>query len=145
MDLVNIIDVVLNPWRKPPSSSRGAIALGAWGESYAARVLRRRGVKILYRNYRAPQGGEIDLVGREKGTLLFIEVKTRRLEKNFSPRDSINRKKENLIKRGALSWLQLLGFPDIPFRFDVVEIILSQPIEFRWNQDAFSLPPSLHY
>ena len=123
MDLAYIIDAVLNLWTKPPLTSQGPNALGVWGERYAAQTLRRHGVKILYRNYRAPKGGEIDLVCRDQETLVFVEVKTRRIEKNFRPRDAVDHKKQMLIKRGALSWLHLLDNPDIPFRFDVIEVI----------------------
>lgn len=121
------------------------MTLGAWGERVAARELHRHGVKILYRNYRAPHGGEVDLVCRHGDTLLFVEVKTRRIEKNFRPMDAVNHKKQDLIKRGALSWLQLLGNPDIPFRFDVVEIITTKPLEIRWIENAFSLPDPFRY
>jgi putative endonuclease len=121
------------------------MALGAWGERVAARMLRRRGAKVLYRNYRAPRGGEVDLVCRHGDTLLFIEVKTRRIEKNFRPMDAVNHKKQDLIKRGALSWLQLLGNPDIPFRFDVIEIITTEPLEIRWIENVFSLPDPFRY
>ncbi|MDH4469543.1 MAG: YraN family protein [Verrucomicrobiae bacterium] len=145
MDLASIIDAVLNRWIKPPSTSKGPKALGLWGERYAAQTLRRHGVKILYRNYRAPQGGEVDLVCRDRETLLFVEVKTRRVEKNFRPLDAVNHKKQILIKRGALSWLRLLGNPDIPFRFDVIEVIATQPPRARWIENAFLLPDPFRY
>ena len=130
---------------KPPSVSKGAIALGTWGERLAAQVLRRRGWKIIYRNYRAPHGGEIDLICRDHETLVFVEVKTRRDEKFFRPLDAVNRKKRDLIKRGALSWLRLLDHPDIPFRFDVVEVIATQPPEVRVIENVFQLPLWLKY
>lgn len=142
---MHIIDLVLNRLTKPPSSSKGAQALGNWGEKVAARALRCQGVKILYRNYRAPQGGEIDLVCRDGKTLLFVEVKTRRIEKNFRPIDAVNLKKQDLIRRGAFSWLRLLGNPDIAFRFDVIEVIASRPPEVRFIENAFSLRDPLRY
>ncbi len=83
MDLANIIAAVLRRSTKPPSLSKGNIALGIWGEQYAARMLQQRGLKILYRNYRAPHGGEVDLVCRDQQGLVFVEVKTRRSEQFF--------------------------------------------------------------
>ncbi len=137
--------MVLGQWIRPPSVSKGAIALGAWGERVAARALRRRGVKILYRNYRSPHGGEVDLVCRHEDALLFVEVKTRRTEKFFRPLDAVNPYKQELIKRGALSWLRLLGNPDVPFRFDVVEVIATEPLEVRWIENAFLLSDPFRY
>lgn len=137
--------MALGRWTKPPSLSKGPLALGAWGERVAAKELRRHGIKILYRNYRAPHGGEVDLICRHGDMLLFVEVKTRRTEKNFRPIDAVNRSKQALIKRGALSWLQLLGNPDISFRFDVIEVIATEPLEIRWIESAFLLPDPFRY
>ena len=100
-------------------------------------MLQQRGLKILYRNYRAPHGGEIDLVCRDQEGLVFVEVKTRRYEKNFRPLDSVDRKKQALIKKGASSWLRLLGHPEVPFRFDVIEVIATDFPEWRWIESAF--------
>lgn len=137
--------MVLNQWTKPPSPSKGNKALGNWGERVASRALRHRGVTTLYRNYRAPQGGEIDLVCRDQETLLFVEVKTRRQEQYFRPIDAINAHKQDLIRRGGLSWLRLLGNPDIAFRFDVIEIIATRPPEVRWIKNAFPLQDPMRY
>lgn len=111
----------------------------------AVRYLRRHGCKILYRNYRAPHGGEIDIVARDREILLFIEVKTRRNEHYFRPLDAVDKKKKVLITRGALSWLHLLGNPDLTFRFDVVEVIADPSLEVRWVQHVFELPEPLSY
>lgn len=83
-----------------------------------------RGVKVLYRNFRAAQGGEVDIVAREDDLLLFTEVKTRTSTKFGRPLDAVNRAKQKLIRRGANEWLRLLGTRDIPWRFDVIEVIL---------------------
>ncbi len=53
-------------------------ALGDRGENVAARYLRNRGYKIIVRNFRCDLG-EIDIVARDGKTLVFVEVKTRRL------------------------------------------------------------------
>jgi putative endonuclease len=119
--------------------------LGAWGEQVAAKELKRRGFKILYRNYRGPHGGEIDLICRDQETLVFVEVKTRSSEKYSRPLDAVNRKKQKLIQRGALAWLRLLGHPDLTFRFDVVEVIASKPPEVRIIENAFGMPEWFRY
>src|SRR5829696_5629567 len=84
--------------------------LGREGERLAARFLRKHGYKILYRNFRAPHGGEADLVCRDKGTdtLVFVEVKTRRGGGYGTPAEAVTVDKQQLIIRGALAWLRLL-------------------------------------
>ncbi len=121
------------------------LELGAWGECVAAKELKRRGFKILYRNYRGPYGGEIDLVCRDRETLVFVEVKTRSSEEHSRPFDAVDRKKRKLIQRGALAWLRLLGRPDLTFRFDVVEVIASKPPEVRLIEQAFQMPTWFRY
>ena len=112
--------MVLRRSTSPPSVSEGHLALGRWGEREAALHLRSLGWKILRRNFRAPHGGEVDLVCRDRDTLVFAEVKTRRSEELGRPLDAVDQKKQDLIRRGALHWLRLLGMPDLTFRFDVI-------------------------
>ncbi len=103
---------------------------------------------MLYRNFRAPHGGEVDLVCRDKacGALVFVEVKTRRGLGYGAPAEAVTRDKQKLIARGALAWLRLLDNPDITFRFDIVEIVFddSGP-SFNIIQDAFKLPEPYIY
>jgi len=107
----------------------------------ASVFLRRQGYKILYRNFRARHGGEVDIICRDKDTLVFVEVKTRRSEQFGRPAEAVNIAKRKLISRGALAWLQLLDNPDIRARFDVVEIILAENEQPRFEliRDAFTL------
>ncbi len=117
--------------------------LGQAGEREAARYLKRRRWRILYRNYRAKGGGEVDLVCRDVAAraLVFVEVKTRRTLEWGDPSSAVDESKQRLIIRGALEWLRLLGFPDISFRFDVVEVV-GEPNAFECNliENAFQLP-----
>jgi len=98
--------------------------IGDLGERIACANLRASGCKILYRNYRGPKGGEVDIVVRDRDTLSFVEVKTRTRKGFGRPLDAVNVAKQELIERGANSWLHLLGRRDMPWRFDVVEVIL---------------------
>lgn len=79
---------------------------------------------MLYRNFRAPRGGEVDLVCRDGDTLVFVEVKTRSTEFFGRPVEAVNLEKQRLITRGALAWLRMLDNPEILFRFDVVEVVM---------------------
>ena len=114
----------------------------------AAQHLRQNGYKVLYRNYRAPRGGEVDLVCRDKtcNELVFAEVKTRRSRDYGSPAHAVNPEKQRLITRGALAWLRLLDNPDIIFRFDIVEVILDDTgPTFNIVRAAFPLPEPHRY
>src|SRR4029077_10476827 len=107
--LVQFIAGLSNRWRNRFSPSpRPHLQLGIQGENLACRFLKRNGYKILYRNFRGRTGGEIDIVCRDDDTLVFVEVKTRSSEEYGRPFDSVDRKKQKRIARGALAWLRLL-------------------------------------
>src|ERR1700747_3549923 len=114
-------------WRK--SSVSGHLRRGARGEKLARRYLKRNGYKILFRNFRGRSGGEIDVVCRDEDTLVFVEVKTRTREDFGRPITAVDREKQKRISRGALAWLRMLDNPDILFRFDVVEVILTDGVK----------------
>src|SRR5437868_3885860 len=59
---------------------------GRRAEDIAHRYLQRSGIVIVARNYRTPSGnGEIDLIGWDHGTLVFVEVKSRSTDEYGSP------------------------------------------------------------
>ena len=101
------------------------IEIGDLGERIACADLRSSGRKILYRNYRGPKGGEIDIVARDGDVLSFVEVKTRTHQGYGRPLEAVDQAKQELIDRGANSWLHLLGNRQLVWRFDVVEVILT--------------------
>ncbi len=122
--------------------------MGQRGEALAARYLKTRGYKILYRNFSAPHGGEVDIVCRDRraSTLAFVEVKTRRDVEFGVPASAVNETKQRLIARGAMAWLKMLGNPQLLFRFDIVEVILEEEqVSFHLIQGAFELPEPLVY
>ena len=109
---------------KKDGAKLSAQEVGALGERIAADYLSLNGRKVLYKNYRGPRGGEIDIVARDGQTLSFVEVKTRTRKGYGRPLDAVDRSKQQLIERGANAWLNLLGKRDLVWRFDVVEVIL---------------------
>src|SRR3954471_24382593 len=122
--LVRFIDDLSSRWRNRSSSSPPRhLRLGTRGENLACRFLRRNGYKILYRNFRGRTGGEIDIVCRDRDTLVFVEVKTRSRDDFGRPIQFVHRDQQKRISRGALAWLRMLDDPDILFRFDVVEVM----------------------
>ncbi|MGI8601987.1 MAG: YraN family protein [Verrucomicrobiales bacterium] len=126
----------------PGGERRGTEDLGRQGEQLAQRWLRLEGgCKILYRNFKAPDGGEVDIVCRHEDILVFAEVKTRTSELFGRPATAVTPDKRKLIIRGAREWLRLLDKPRTPFRFDIIEILLfegSAP-DINWLQGAFQL------
>ncbi len=66
--------------------------IGKWGEEAAAAYLVERGYEILARNTRTPYG-EIDIVARQEGTTIFIEVKTLTSSRNFFPEQNVTMRK----------------------------------------------------
>lgn len=98
--------------------------LGRWGQNKAEAFLKRRRLRTLARNF-AFSGGELDLVMREDdGTIVFIEVKTRRNETYMPALAAVNAKKRRHIIRTAKCFLKQLKISDRPFRFDIVTVIL---------------------
>src|SRR5436305_11886248 len=128
--LARFIADLSNRWRNPfsrwtNSARSGHLRRGVRGEKLACRYLRGNGYKILFRNFRGRSGGEIDVVCRDNDTLVFVEVKTRAREDFGRPWAAVDREKQRRISRGALGWLRMLDNPDILFRFDVVEVIMT--------------------
>jgi putative endonuclease len=153
MGLVQSIGNLFSPFsrrfsRSPEPGENADQWLGREGERLAQRYLRRNRYKILYHNFRAPHGGEVDLVCRDKAcdALVFVEVKTRRGLGYGTPGEAVTREKQKLIARGALAWLRMLDNPDVLFRFDIVEIVFDDfGPAFNLIKDAFKLPEPYIY
>lgn len=68
-----------------------------WGEEVAAEYLTKRGYEIVARNARTPYG-EIDIIAKQGGIIIFVEVKTRTSNKMGLPEESITaRKRQHMI------------------------------------------------
>ena len=87
----------------------------------AVRYLKRKGYKVLERNYTCPVG-EIDIVARDKKTIVFVEVKTRRSMSYGSARLAITPHKQRKISMTALYYLKCNRQVDQDARFDVVTV-----------------------
>jgi putative endonuclease len=116
-------------------------AIGKLGEDIAAKYMFSKGGKVLYRNFRAPTGGEIDIVVRDGDILCFVEVKARTSDLYGRPADAVNLDKQLLISRGIQYYLQILRYPDIPWRCDIVEVELrpGEPPAVNWIKSAFQV------
>ena len=97
--------------------------LGRWGEDLAARHLRRSGLTIVALNYRCA-AGEMDIVAKEGGEWVFVEVKTRRGTAYGRPEDAITRAKASRLLQIAESYMQEHNLVDVDWRVDLVAVEL---------------------
>ena len=95
-------------------------AFGALGEKFAAKYLRQQGYKILNRNYKN-RLGEIDIIARDGGEIVFIEVKTRSAAPYLSGMYAVDSRKQFHILRTAAAYLRAQAASLQP-RFDVIEV-----------------------
>lgn len=101
---------------------KGNLVKGRAGEEAAARFLKRRGYRIVERNFRTPFG-ELDIVALKGGDLAFCEVKSRTggdLEEALSAVDE--RKRERMV-RAAAYYLLHKGAAGKRCRFDVIALL----------------------
>ncbi len=77
------------------------------------------------RNYYC-RSGEIDIIAREGGYLVFAEVKYRSADTCGLPQEAVDSRKIRHLVRAARYYLYAHGMSDIPCRFDVVTILGSQ-------------------
>ena len=114
--------------------------LGNFGEERAARYLRRRGYRIVERNFRCRQG-EIDIIAEKRGYLVFVEVKLRKDERFAEAREFVNAAKQRRILSAAQLYLSAHPDWDLQPRFDVLEIYAPQGERGRLRihhiEDAF--------
>lgn len=107
-------------------SSRRA-EIGAKGEEIVATFLRSQGATILAKNWRIREG-EIDLVARLRGTLLFVEVKTRTSPKYGHPLEAIDKEKSLRLQRLALAWISTNDMWGAEFRIDCAAVHLRESL-----------------
>lgn len=98
-------------------------SLGQFGEEVAARFLTaRRGMTVLDRNWRCPEG-EIDLVLRDGAVLVVCEVKTRTSLAYGTPHEAVDDRKLARLRRLGIAWVRAheVRSPDI--RVDLVAVL----------------------
>ena len=108
--------------------------IGTTKEETAVRYLEQQGIIILERNFRI-RGGEIDIIGRDKEFICFIEVKYRSDSRLGKPMEAVNSKKQQTISRVS-DFYRMKEKVSIytPMRFDVISIEKEQ---LTWYKDAF--------
>ncbi|MBC7979806.1 MAG: YraN family protein [Armatimonadetes bacterium] len=123
-----------SPFHSQTGSSGTRKWVGDYGEKVARDWLRARDCKILARNFSGRRGGEVDIVARQGKMLLFIEVKTRRKDAKIRGLSAVGKNKQRLIERGANEWLRRLGTRQVPWRFDVMEVLVEEGVKPSVNR-----------
>ena len=96
-----------------------SFASGLLGEIRAAQYLKKQGMRIAARRFRAA-GGEIDLIARDGHTLVFVEVKSRPNGRIGEGAAAVDRDKKRRLRSAARAYLA--RHPQQDVRFDVVEL-----------------------
>ena len=98
-------------------------SVGRLGERLAEQHLLDRGARLLERNYRIDYG-EIDLLLEDSGELVAVEVKTRDVEDLEQPEEAVSWQQLRRIVRAMATYAMDKDFFDIPWRIDVVVIVI---------------------
>lgn len=108
---------------------------GRLAEDFACRYLQQRGLSLLARNYHCRRG-EIDLIMKERDSIVFVEVRYRRNARFGTAAETVDRAKQSrLIAAAGYYLLCHAESARRPCRFDVVSI--TAPAAVQWIRDAF--------
>lgn len=108
---------LLDALRRPRTSRQ---IEGDAAEESALQFLQQQGLELVERNFRC-KGGEIDLIVRERNTLVFVEVRKRADTRYGGAAASITPRKQARLTIAAHTFLQRYRMPPA-CRFDVVAI-----------------------
>ena len=97
-------------------------AIGSAYEKVAGAYLESKGYEIITYNFHC-RSGEIDIVAKHDGYLVFIEVKYRVNEGKGHPLEAVSLQKQRTISKCAAYYLKQHRVYDMPVRFDVLGIL----------------------
>ena len=96
--------------------------LGDDGERAAVRFLKRKGYRILAKQYRN-QFGEIDVIAMDRKQIVFAEVKTRTSTNSGQPFEAVDHRKQQKLTKLALAWLKKHKRLEQSARFDILSVL----------------------
>lgn len=115
--------------------------IGSYGEAAAVNYLKKLGYRILDKNFRC-RTGEIDIIGKYKNYICFIEVKTRYTLSFGTPSEAVSWSKQKKIYKTAEYYIMYKKLYNCAFRFDVIEVLLNE-LDNNYNinyiENAFQL------
>lgn len=114
--------------------------LGRWGEDRAAEFLKKKGYRIVGRNYSCRMG-EVDIIAQKGRFIVFVEVKLRKSDGFARAMEYVTEAKQRRVVTAAELWLQANPTNAQP-RFDVIEVYAPEGIrtekpEINHIEDAF--------
>jgi len=112
---------------------------GKENEKMAIGFLKRRGFRIIEKNYRTPRG-EVDIIAADGDVIVFIEVKARRSNRYGHPKFAVTPTKQRHLSAAAMAYLKKTGNTGRRARFDVVTIQYADDMPMIEHiQNAFNL------
>lgn len=122
-------------WNTKVSNSAGLAA-----EDQALAYLQQQGLRLCERNY-ACKTGELDLIMKDRDTLVFVEVRYRKSHNFGSAEESVNYRKRERLNRTAAHYMQAFNLTDkLPCRFDIITIqpdVNRADNRVNWIRNAF--------
>ncbi len=130
--------------RLRPQQTPFRLTLGDRGEMIAWEYLRKKGYELLEKNYRCTLG-ELDVIARKNGRLVFVEIKTRSSEQFGLPEEAVHPAKQKKLLNLAQWYLKEKKWTESPVTFAVLGIRWTEgkDPEIRFITDAFSKEPEL--
>ncbi|MDR1195656.1 MAG: YraN family protein [Endomicrobium sp.] len=107
--------------------------IGFAKEKETVQFLKKRGYKIIETNY-TTIFGEIDIIAKDKGDIVFVEVKYRKNLSGGFPSEAVTKSKQKKIIKSAVLYIKRNSIKD-NIRFDIVSI----------TDDKFELIESAFY
>lgn len=95
------------------------LLLGRIGENIASDFLKKNGYQIIEQNFKKKHG-DIDIITKKEEVLIFVEVKTRQINKDYPIEESFNKKKISRLVRAAEYYQYIKNLPDTSMRIDLI-------------------------
>jgi len=111
-------------------------SLGILGENIAADYLQKKGFQIIERNFRC-RLGELDIIARQGGYLVFVEVRARSSALCGLPQESITANKIKKLRRLAQVYMVQRALYNVDVRFDVVAVYCAGETIITHIENAF--------
>ena len=105
-------------------------SIGELGEKIAAKYLKKKGYKILEKNFTNTQGrrlGEIDIIARKNKEIVFVEVKSKETKENQNvlPEEKINKSKLHKLEKISAVYIKNNDLWKSSYRFDGISVWIS--------------------
>jgi putative endonuclease len=113
--------------------------LGRWGQKQCEKFFKVKGCKTLTKNFSC-RTGEIDLImAAADGTVIFVEVKTRKNENYVDAEAAVTPAKKQRMRKAANLFIKTHKLDNLPLRFDVVIVMPGEDgkTDIRHYENAF--------